>query len=100
MAQQEKRIDAYITYCLTAQSNTKILYRFTPEPIYVVSKKTNTKLMSILNTTIQKIILEEPEVFTDLNNFYFQNANIIPLTKAEKDYIKTLRTINVGLTQN
>lgn len=100
LAQQEKRIDAYITYCLTAQSNTKILYRFTPEPIYVVSKKTNTKLMSILNTTIQKIILEEPEVFTDLNNFYFQNANIIPLTKAEKDYIKTLRTINVGLPQN
>lgn len=72
--------------------------RFDAQPIYFTVTKGNNWLKSKMNEAIATINTTDPYYMTELMQKYFYNtAQIMPLTEIEKEYIKSTETMNVVL---
>lgn len=88
-------VDATFQVDLSMENNLKAIGKFSPVPYYFATTKGNTELIQELSRAHSRIEAASPNIKTTLYNKYFSNKNHFTLSEENKEYIKSLGTINV-----
>lgn len=99
-AYNDKQLDGFISMWTFPSRDTN--YRiFDIEPVYLVTSKSNTELFNHLSFAMNAMDICDPDLRTRLSKeFYTTNFERIPLTEAEKEYLKEKKVLKVLATDN
>lgn len=92
-------VDAIVTNIMFASEKYKMLDWFLVLPIYYITQKGNTELLTELDNAMRSLLVEQPTLISDLENTYSPIYGTTHITSAETDYIKALPVISIGYEQ-
>lgn len=90
-------IDAILQVDISINRKLKSIAKFSPEPYYFATTKGNQEVINKLNSALAKIDSSNPYLQSVLYDKYFNINNQFAISEENKEYIKSLGTINVML---
>ena len=85
---------------LYGNNEAKAVGRYGASPFYCITNKENTEFMDELNSALEQIKIEHPNIETELSKRYYGDGRISssPLfTKEEQEYIENAKPITIKL---
>lgn len=97
-----KEIDAFASSNQRVFQDEKIIAKFHNGPFFALMEKGNTKLKQELDGAMEKIMLANPYFEAELYSKYFggNTGYKVALSKQEKEYMQTHKTLRVAATQD
>ena len=91
-------IDALVHTFMEIKAGQRLVGRFAPKPIYYITWHGNTDLLRELNDGIANLMINQPELATELTNKYYESKldKTVLLTTEEKVYVENKKVLNVG----
>ena len=91
-------IDAIAHTFMEIKAGQRLIGRFAPKPIYYITWRGNTELLRELNDGISDLMINQPELATELTNKYYESKldKTVLLTTEEKDYVSSKQVLNIG----
>ena len=94
-------IELFAASSFASHPELKMVDRFTMLPTYIVTGKQNQELMDQINSALQWVQLEHPDLEARLSEAYRNTANVdLHFTREEREYIDSAGTINIRMFQN
>ncbi len=96
-ALQNGTVDALVSTNSRKTRNEWIIDRIMPDPIYIIVRKGNRKLLDKINSALSSLEREMPQLGSILSERYYasEEAQEIPLTTAEREFADTSRRRNI-----
>ena len=99
-ALEQKKVDMILMGSISKHDSLKSVDKFGSAPMYIMTTKGNTEVMSAVNHALEQLKSEEPDLTEKLTEQYVidKNRNSRPLlTRAETEYIKSVsEPIKIG----
>ena len=99
-ALEQKKVDMILMGSISKHDSLKIVDKFGAAPMYIMTTKGNTEVMSGVNNALEQLESEVPDLREQLTEQYFmdKNRNSKPLfTREETEYIKSVKApIKIG----
>ena len=99
-ALEQKKVDMILTGSISKHDSLKIVDKFGAAPMYIMTTKGNTEVMSAVNNALEQLKAEVPDLTENLTEQYVmdKNRNSRPLlTREETEYIKNVSApIKIG----
>lgn len=92
-------VDLIVFSVLNDAPECKIVATLDVQAFYYTVRKGNSELLSKLNSGMQKMIIEQPSILTELDRNYIrggENSAKWAFSRDENDFIKSGKTIKVG----
>lgn len=103
-ALEQKKVDMILTGSISKHDSLKIVDKFGAAPMYIMTTKGNTEVMSAVNNALEQLKAEVPDLTENLTEQYVmdKNRNSRPLlTREETEYIKNVSApIKIGCIGN
>lgn len=99
-ALKQKKVDMILTGSISKHDSLKIVDKFGAAPMYIMTTKGNTEVMSAVNNALEQLKAEVPDLTENLTEQYVmdKNRNSKPLlTREETEYVKSVSApIKIG----
>lgn len=99
-ALEQKKVDMILTGSISKHDSLKIVDKFGAAPMYIMTTKGNTEVISAVNNALEQLKAEVPDLTENLTEQYVmdKNRNSRPLlTREETEYIKNVSApIKIG----
>lgn len=99
-ALKQKKVDMILTGSISKHDSLKIVDKFGAAPMYIMTTKGNTEVISAVNNALEQLKAEVPDLTENLTEQYVmdKNRNSRPLlTREETEYIKNVSApIKIG----
>ena len=95
-ALQAGEIDAILTSAMRLNPGETVLAKYDPTPFFYITSLGNTHLMKELEYGIGQIKLEQPDLENKLSRTHLWQSYQTPLSKAERDFIRSCPPLRVG----
>lgn len=89
-------IDAILTSVISLEPDETVLAKYDPKPFFYIASRSNTQLMKELEHGIAQLKLEQPDLENKLARTHLWRSYQTPLTKAERDFIRSCPPLRVG----
>ena len=101
-ALEEGAVDAVVQGSLAGKTDYKIICRFGAQPYYLISGKTNEKVMEEADYALGEITADHPTFLSDLYQKYYGNTSAMGLafTREEIEYIQEQKPVTVAFISN
>lgn len=97
-ALEEGSVDMIVVSAANGIPDSKLVSVIETNPFYYAVKKGNTELLAEINSGMEKLLIDNPELLTDVyeNCFMNSNENMPAFTLKERDFIKSGTKITIG----
>lgn len=99
-ALKQKKVDMILMGSISKHDSLKIVDKFGAAPMYIMTTKGNTEVMSAVNNALEQLKAEVPDLTENLTEQYVmdKNRNSKPLlTREETEYVKSVSApIKIG----
>ncbi|MEG6503189.1 MULTISPECIES: diguanylate cyclase [unclassified Desulfovibrio] len=89
-------IDAILTSVISLEPDETVLAKYDPKPFFYIASRSNTQLMKELEHGIAQLKLEQPDLENKLARTHLWRSYQTPLTKAERDFVRSCPPLRVG----
>lgn len=89
-------IDAILTSVISLEADEAVLAKYDPRPFFYITSHSNARLMKELEHGIAQLKLEQPDLENKLSRTHLWRSYQTPLTKAERDFIRSCPPLRVG----
>ena len=89
-------IDAILTSVISLEPGETVLAKYDPRPFFYITSLNNAQLMKELEHGIAQLKLEQPDLENKLSRTHLWRSYQTPLTKAERDFVRSCPPLRVG----